>query len=119
MFSQWGLVETGNMEQGTSQSSEARRPTGPPEAKFAAKIFFGGGESLREQGTGNREQGTCRVPQVFPEHLTEPLRENQSLRFLAHSGGKLLPERVLFLETKQHSQISNASFCQRDRENVF
>ena len=33
MFSQWGLVGTGNREQGTSQSSEARRPAGPPEAK--------------------------------------------------------------------------------------
>jgi len=28
---------------------------------------------------------------------------------VAHSGGKLLPERVLFLETKEHPQISNAS----------
>jgi len=49
-----------------------------------------GGESLREQGTGNREQGTCRVPQVFPEHVPEPLRENPSLeisvsrKFLGH-----------------------------------
>jgi len=39
MFSQWGLVGTGNREQGTSQSSEARRPAGPPEAKY----FLGGG----------------------------------------------------------------------------
>ena len=40
----------------------------------------------------------------------------------AQSGGKLLPKRVLFLETlqtKEHSQISNASFWKRDRENVF
>ena len=82
MFSQWGLVGTGNREQGTSQSSEARRPAGPPEAKLTPQIFFfGGGESLREQGTGKREQGTCRVPQVFPEHVPEPLRENPSLRF--------------------------------------
>jgi len=38
---------------------------------------------------------------------------------VAHSGVKLLPERVLFLETKEHPQISNASFWKRDRENVF
>ena len=40
----------------------------------------------------------------------------------AQSGGKLLPERVLFLETKEHPehpQISNASFWKRGRENVF
>ena len=40
----------------------------------------------------------------------------------AQSGGKLLPKRVLFLETiqtKEHSQISNASFWKRGRENVF
>jgi len=36
---------------------------------------------------------------------------------VAHSGGKLLPERVLFLETKEHPQISNASFWKRGREN--
>ena len=29
---------------------------------------------------------------------------------VAHSGGNLLSERVLFLETKEHPQISNASF---------
>jgi len=73
MFSQWGLVGTGNREQGTSHETFA----GPPEDKL--KFFFGGGESLREQGTGNREQGTCRVPQVFPGHVPEPLRENPSL----------------------------------------
>jgi len=38
---------------------------------------------------------------------------------VAHSGGKLLPERVLFLEMKEHPQISNASFWKRGRENVF
>ena len=38
---------------------------------------------------------------------------------VAHSGGKLLPKRVLFLETKEHPQISNASFWKRGRENVF
>jgi len=38
---------------------------------------------------------------------------------VAHSGGKLLPERVLFLETKEHPQISNASFWKRGREKVF
>ena len=37
---------------------------------------------------------------------------------VAHSGGKLLPKRVLFLETKEHPQISNASFWKRDGENV-
>ena len=83
MFSQWGLVGTGNREQGTSQSSEARRPAGPPEAKLTPQKKIGGGESLREQGTGNREQGTCRVPQVFPEHVPEPLLENPSLGFWA------------------------------------
>ena len=49
---------TGNREQVT------RRPAGPPEAKFygvSRKFFFGGGESLREQGTGNREHA------VFPK----------------------------------------------------
>ena len=64
MFSQWGLVGTGNREQGTSQSSEARRPAGPPEAKLAPqKFFLGGGNPLenREQGTGNREHA------VFPK----------------------------------------------------
>ena len=53
-------------------------------------FLFGGGESLREQGTGNREQGKCRVPQVFPEHVPEPLRENPSLEsrdFLLGPGG--------------------------------
>ena len=35
-----------------------------------------------------------------------------------HSGGNFLPKRVLFLETKEHPQISNASFWKRDRENV-
>jgi len=38
---------------------------------------------------------------------------------VAHSGGKLLPKRVLFLETKEQPQISNASFWKRDSENVF
>jgi len=37
----------------------------------------------------------------------------------AHLGEKLLPERVLFLETKEHPQISNASFWKGGRENVF
>jgi len=69
MFSQWSLVGTGNREQGTSQSSEARHPAGPPEASYHKKENLGG-ESLREQGTGNREQGTCRVPQVFPNSGT-------------------------------------------------
>ena len=32
---------------------------------------------------------------------------------------KLLPERVLFLETKEHPQISNDSFWKRGRDNVF
>jgi len=38
---------------------------------------------------------------------------------VAHSGGKLLPERVFFLETKEHPQISNASFWKRGREKFF
>jgi len=38
---------------------------------------------------------------------------------VAHSGGNFLPKRVLFLETKEHPQISNASFWKRGRENVF
>ena len=70
MFSQWGLVGTGNREQVT------RCPAGPPEECNKKKIW---GESLREQGTGNREQGTWRVPQVFSEHVPDPLRENPSL----------------------------------------
>jgi len=40
----------------------------------------------------------------------------------AQSGGKLLPKRVLFLETiqtKEHPQISNPSFWKRGGENVF
>ena len=83
MFSQWGLVGTGNREQVSRAKPDA--PQGRWRLNFAAsaaKFFFGGGESLREQGTGNREQGTCRVPQVFPEHVPEPLRENPSLNFL-------------------------------------
>jgi len=75
MFSQWGLVGTGNREQGTSQSRTKRDA---PQGRRRLN-FFWGGESLREQGTGNRKQGTCRVPQVFPEHVPEPLRENPSL----------------------------------------
>jgi hypothetical protein len=53
----------------------------PPRRRRPLRILKrrGGGESLREQGTGNREQGKCRVPQVFPEHVPEPLRENPSL----------------------------------------
>ena len=43
MFSQWGLVGTGNREQGTSQSSEARRPAGPPEAKLPQIFILGVG----------------------------------------------------------------------------
>jgi len=38
---------------------------------------------------------------------------------VAHSGDNFLPKRVLFLETKEHPQISNASFRKRGRENVF
>jgi len=38
---------------------------------------------------------------------------------VAHSGGNLLPKRVLFLKTKENPQISNASFWKRGRENVF
>jgi len=63
MFSEWGLVGTGNREQGTSQSSEARRPAGPPEVKFCGvnrKFFFWGGGILK--GAGNREQGTGNMP---------------------------------------------------------
>ena len=36
---------------------------------------------------------------------------------LAQLEDKLLHERVLFLETKEHPQISNASFWKRGREN--
>jgi len=63
MLSQWGLVGTGNREQGTSQSSEARRPAGLPEAKFCGvsrKFFFVGGGILK--GTGTREQRTGNMP---------------------------------------------------------
>jgi len=38
---------------------------------------------------------------------------------VAQTGGKLLPECVLFLETKEHPQILNASYWKRGRENVF
>jgi len=79
MFSQWGLVGTGNREKGTSQSSEARRPAGPPEAKMTPQKKIGGGGILKGPGNREREKGTCRVPQVFPEHVPEPLRENPSL----------------------------------------
>ena len=61
MFSQWGLVGTGNKEQGTSQSSEARHPAGPPEAKLQKKIGGGNPQGNREQGTGNRGHA------VFPK----------------------------------------------------
>jgi len=44
MFSQWGLGGKRNKEQRTSQSSEARRPAGPPEAKLTPqKKKLGGG----------------------------------------------------------------------------
>ena len=67
---------TGNRE----QVSRAKRDAPQGRRRLnCRKIFFGGGEPLREQGTGNSEQGTCRVPQVFPEHVPEPLRENPSL----------------------------------------
>jgi len=36
----------------------------------------------------------------------------------AHSGGNFLLKRVLFLETKEHPQISNAYFWKRGSENV-
>ena len=56
---------TGNREQ--DQVSRAKRdaPQGRRRLNFAAsaaKKKFGGGESLREQGTGNREQGTGNMP---------------------------------------------------------
>ena len=73
-FSQWGL---GSREQGTGNKSESAKRDAP---QGLQRLNFLGGESLREQGTGNREQGTCRVPQVFPEHVPEPLRENLSLK---------------------------------------
>jgi len=38
---------------------------------------------------------------------------------VAHSGENFLPKRVLFLETKEHPQISKVSFWKRGRENVF
>jgi len=60
MFSQWGLVGTGNREQGKSQSSEARRPAGPPEAKLPPQKKISGGGILK--GTGNREHGTGNMP---------------------------------------------------------
>jgi len=87
MFSQWGLVGTGKREQGTSHEREQGTGNKCPQGRevnfcgVRRKKKFGGGKSLREQGTGNREQGkgTCRVPQVFPEHVPKPLRENPSL----------------------------------------
>jgi hypothetical protein len=38
---------------------------------------------------------------------------------VAQSEGNFLRKRVLFLETKEHPQISNASFWKRGRENGF
>ena len=60
MFSQWGLVGTGNREQGTSES-RAKRDAQKGRRRLN---FFWGGESLREQGTGNMlcspsVPGTC------------------------------------------------------------
>ena len=46
-------------------------------------------------------------------------REMDRELIVAHSGGKLLSKRVLFLETKEHPQISKPSFWKRGRENVF
>jgi len=43
----------------------------------------------------------------------------EGVLLVAHSGGNFLPKRVLFFETKEHPQISNASFWKRGRENVF
>jgi len=79
MFSQWGLVGTGNRE----QVSRAKRyaPQGRLRLNFLRRQPQKKIESLREQGTGNREQGTCHVPQVFPEHVPEPLQENPSLNY--------------------------------------
>jgi len=67
MFSQWGVVGTGNREQGTSHETPRRAAGGQ-----APKKMWGGG--ILKGRTGNREQGTCRVPQVFPEHVPEPLK---------------------------------------------
>jgi len=63
---------------------------------------FWRGESLREQGTGNREQGTCRVPQVLSEHVPEPLRENPSL-------GKRLNHKTKFEATHEEAQVSSST----------
>jgi len=60
-------------------------------AASAAKSLFWGGESLRE--TWNREQETCRVPQVFPEHVPEPLRECPSLEKSCDFSGEIFRER--------------------------
>ena len=77
--------------------------------------FFGRGITAREQlsraaFSGNK---SCSI-------LSHPVMSRYGSRaVVAHSGGKLLPERVRFLETKEHPQISNASFWKRGRENVF
>ena len=68
---------TGNKEQVSRAKRDA--PQGRRRLNFA-KIFFWGGGILKDTGNrGNREQGKCRVPQVFPEHVPEPFRENPSL----------------------------------------
>ena len=57
----------------------------------------GGGKSLREQGTGNREQGTCHVPQVFPEHVPEPLRERDNVPAFIDMVGQGLSREKAFV----------------------
>ena len=62
---------------------------------------------------------SCDRRNSSPDKVIKQSREMDRELILADSGGKLLPERVLFLETKEHPLISNASFRKRGRENVF
>jgi len=65
MFSQWGLVGTGTGNR--EQVSRAKRDAPQGRRRLnCRKFFFGGGESLREQGTGTGNMpcspsvpGTC------------------------------------------------------------
>jgi len=87
MFSGWGLVGTGNREQGNKSVERSKKNF----CSVSRKKFVWGGGILK--GTGNREQETCRVPQVFPEYVPEPLRENPSLEKSCDFSGEIFRER--------------------------
>ena len=73
---------------------------------FCPRKLFSGSNSSPESNAGRRTD----------------FRDKKSSGFFWRDFSKrrkLLPKRVLFLETKEHPQISNASFWKRGRENVF